>query len=86
MCNESRAPLVNSYNRSDQLHIKTFIVFKKLRRFFCSKTLKNSALFFPRLTAPLLLLRTLSHLLLLDRREEEDNKEEERTSSQRRRR
>lgn len=40
MCNESRAPLVNSYNRSDQLQRLYYIVFKKLRRFFCSKPSK----------------------------------------------
>ena len=62
MCNESRAPLVNSYNRSDQL--QSVFVFQK-GVFFLFKTLKNSALFF-RVTAPLR-LRTLSHLLLLDR-------------------
>ena len=45
MCNESRAPLVNSYNRSDQL--QSFLVFfKNLGVFFLFKTLKNSALFF----------------------------------------
>ena len=45
MCNESRAPLVNSYNRSDQL--QSFLVFFKIEAFFfLFKTLKNSALFF----------------------------------------
>ena len=44
MCNESRAPLVNSYNRSDQL--QSFLVFFKKGVFFLFKTLKNSALFF----------------------------------------
>ena len=43
MCNESRAPLVNSYNRSDQL--QSVFVFQK-GVFFLFKTLKNSALFF----------------------------------------
>ena len=41
MCNESRAPLVNSYNRSDQLQSLVSILKKKLRRFFfCSKPSK----------------------------------------------
>ena len=38
MCNESRAPLVNSYNRSD--HLQSFLVFFFKRRFFCSKPSK----------------------------------------------
>lgn len=39
MCNESRAPLVNSYNRSDQL--QSFLVFFKIEAFFfCSKPSK----------------------------------------------
>ena len=37
MCNESRAPLVNSYNRSDQL--QSVLVFQK-GVFFCSKPSK----------------------------------------------
>ena len=63
MCNESRAPLVNSYNRSD--HLQSVLVFQKGVFFFVQNPQKFCPIF-PRLTAPLL-LRTLSHLLLLDR-------------------